>query len=80
MLLQLKEQADDSIRVLEGALRLKKDFYLHTLRTLDLTASDVAANGETESSTAGLQIGADELHCQVSRRLSRVFSQPRVLR
>lgn len=62
---QLKEQASDSIRVLEGALQLKKDFYVHTLRTLDLLAADAAANGETESSTAGLRISADELHCQV---------------
>lgn len=64
---QLKEQAADSISVLEGALRLKKDFYVHTLRTLDLLAADAAANGETESSTAGLCISADELHCQVWR-------------
>lgn len=62
---QLKEQASDSISVLEGALQLKKDFYVHTLRTLDLLAADAAANGETESSTAGLRISADELHCQV---------------
>lgn len=63
---QLKEQASDSISVLEGALQLKKDFYVHTIRTLDLLAADAAANGETESSTAGLRISADELHCQVS--------------
>lgn len=63
---QLKEQASDSISVLEGALQLKKDFYIHTLRTLDLLGADAAANGETESSTAGLRISADELHCQVS--------------
>lgn len=64
---QLKEQAADSVSVLDAALRLKKDFYVHTLRTLDLLGSDAAAaNGETESSTAGLRIGADELHCQVS--------------
>lgn len=62
---QLKEQATDSISVLEGALQLKKDFYVHTLRTLDMLAADAAANGETESSTAGLRISADELHCQV---------------
>ncbi|XP_067344918.1 integrator complex subunit 8 isoform X2 [Channa argus] len=62
----LKEQAEDSISVLKGALQLKKDFYVHTLRTLDLLAADAAANGETESSTAGLRIGADELHCQQS--------------
>lgn len=63
--LQLKEQTNDSISVLEGALQLKKDFFVHTLRTLDLLTADTAANGETESSTAGLRISADELHCQV---------------
>lgn len=63
---QLKEQAADSITVLEGALNIKKDFYVHTMRTLDLLAADAStANGETESSTAGLRISADELHCQV---------------
>lgn len=70
---QLKEQATDSISVLEGALQLKKDFYIHTLRTLDLLAADAAANGETESSTAGLRISADELHCQVSGKHSAVL-------
>ncbi|XP_028316486.1 integrator complex subunit 8 isoform X2 [Gouania willdenowi] len=70
----LKEQATDSISVLEGALRLKKDFYVHTLRTLDLLSSaDAAANGETESSTAGLCISADELHCQVHYDLGAIF-------
>uniref|UniRef100_A0A7N6AHM9 INTS8 TPR repeats domain-containing protein n=1 Tax=Anabas testudineus TaxID=64144 RepID=A0A7N6AHM9_ANATE len=72
---QLKEQAADSISVLEGALRLKKDFYVHTLRTLDLLAADAAANGETESSTAGLRISADELHCQVHYDLGGIFFQ-----
>uniref|UniRef100_A0A7N6C2P9 INTS8 TPR repeats domain-containing protein n=1 Tax=Anabas testudineus TaxID=64144 RepID=A0A7N6C2P9_ANATE len=71
----LKEQAADSISVLEGALRLKKDFYVHTLRTLDLLAADAAANGETESSTAGLRISADELHCQVHYDLGGIFFQ-----
>uniref|UniRef100_A0A667XG39 Integrator complex subunit 8 n=1 Tax=Myripristis murdjan TaxID=586833 RepID=A0A667XG39_9TELE len=71
----LKEQASDSISVLEGALRLKKDFYIHTLRTLDLLAADAAANGETESSTAGLRITADELHCQVHYDLGGIFFQ-----
>ncbi|CAF92048.1 unnamed protein product [Tetraodon nigroviridis] len=70
----LKEQANDSISVLEGALHLKKDFYVHTLRTLDLLAADTAANGETESSTAGLCITADELHCQVGGPHSRYQS------
>lgn len=52
--------------VLEGALNIKKDFYIHTPRTLDLLAADPStANGETESSTAGLRISADHLHCQV---------------
>uniref|UniRef100_A0A665TS11 INTS8 TPR repeats domain-containing protein n=1 Tax=Echeneis naucrates TaxID=173247 RepID=A0A665TS11_ECHNA len=71
----LKEQAADSISVLEGALRLKKDFYVHTLRTLDLLAADGAANGETESSTAGLRISTDELHCQVHYDLGGIFFQ-----
>uniref|UniRef100_A0A673AS23 INTS8 TPR repeats domain-containing protein n=1 Tax=Sphaeramia orbicularis TaxID=375764 RepID=A0A673AS23_9TELE len=71
----LKEQAADSISVLEGALQLKKDFYVHTLRTLDLLAADAAANGETESSTAGLCISADELHCQVHYDLGGIFFQ-----
>ncbi|XP_068603352.1 integrator complex subunit 8 [Brachionichthys hirsutus] len=71
----LKEQATDSISVLEGALQLKKDFFVHTLRTLDLLAADAAANGETESSTAGLRISADELHCQVHYDLGGIFFQ-----
>ncbi|XP_051811420.1 integrator complex subunit 8-like [Acanthochromis polyacanthus] len=71
----LKEQATDSITVLEGALQLKKDFYVHTLRTLDLLAADAAANGETESSTAGLQISADDLRCQVHYDLGGIFFQ-----
>jgi hypothetical protein len=64
---QLKEQSADSISVLEGALRLHKDFYVHNVRTLDLLGADAAgtANGETEASTAGLRISAHELHCQV---------------
>uniref|UniRef100_A0A671SSJ2 Integrator complex subunit 8 n=1 Tax=Sinocyclocheilus anshuiensis TaxID=1608454 RepID=A0A671SSJ2_9TELE len=62
----LREQAADSITVLEGALNIKKDFYIHTLRTLDLLAADPStANGETESSTAGLRISANHLHRQV---------------
>ncbi|KAM7373533.1 hypothetical protein PAMP_008377 [Pampus punctatissimus] len=71
----LKEQATDSISVLEGAVQLKKDFYVHTLRTLDLLAADAAANGETESSTAGLRISAEELHCQVHYDLGAIFFQ-----
>ncbi|XP_018606035.1 integrator complex subunit 8 [Scleropages formosus] len=72
----LKEQADDSIRVLEGVLHIKKDFYIHTLRTLDLLAADpCTANGETECSTAGLRISADELHCQVHYDLGAIFFQ-----
>lgn len=66
VVVKLKEQASDSIMVLEGALNIKKDFYIHTLHTLDLLAADPStANGETESSTAGLRISPDELHCQV---------------
>ncbi|XP_061679075.1 integrator complex subunit 8 isoform X2 [Syngnathoides biaculeatus] len=72
----LKEQASDSISVLAGALRLKKDLYVHTVRTLDLLAADAsAANGETESSTAGLRISANELHCQVHYDLGAIFFQ-----
>lgn len=41
------------------------------MRTLDLLAADAStANGETESSTAGLRISADELHCQVEYTLN----------
>uniref|UniRef100_A0A671YSI1 Integrator complex subunit 8 n=1 Tax=Sparus aurata TaxID=8175 RepID=A0A671YSI1_SPAAU len=57
------------------SLQLKKDFYVHTLRTLDLLAADAAANGETESSTAGLLISADELHCQVHYDVGGIFFQ-----
>ncbi|XP_031442190.1 integrator complex subunit 8 isoform X1 [Clupea harengus] len=72
----LKEQASDSIMVLEGLLAMKKDFYVHTLRTLDLLAADPStANGETESSTAGLRISDDELHCQVHYDLGAIFFQ-----
>ncbi|KTF81665.1 hypothetical protein cypCar_00042119 [Cyprinus carpio] len=67
----LREQATDSITVLEGALNIKKDFYIHTLRSLDLLAADPStANGETESSTAGLRISADHLHCQLDSSAS----------
>ncbi|NXL56714.1 INT8 protein, partial [Chordeiles acutipennis] len=62
----LKEQAADSILVLEGALKLNKDLYVHTIRTLDLLAMEPGmVNGETESSTAGLKISAEEIQCQV---------------
>nr|XP_057903322.1 integrator complex subunit 8 [Doryrhamphus excisus]XP_057903323.1 integrator complex subunit 8 [Doryrhamphus excisus] len=72
----LKEQASDSISVLTGALRLKKDFYVHTMRTLDMLAADTAAaNGETESSTAGLRISGNELHCQVHYDLGAISFQ-----
>ncbi|XP_007229265.3 integrator complex subunit 8 isoform X2 [Astyanax mexicanus] len=72
----LKEQATDSIMVLEAALNIKKDFYIHTLRTLDLLAADPStANGETESSTAGLRISADELHFQVHYDLGGINFQ-----
>lgn len=69
-LLQLKEQAADSILVLEGALRLNKDLYIHTIRTLDLLAMEPGmVNGETESSAAGFSISAEEMQCQVSQWL-----------
>ncbi|KAJ8267890.1 hypothetical protein COCON_G00130620 [Conger conger] len=72
----LKEQSEDSIMVLEAALGIKKDFYIHTLRTLDLLAAEPpTTNGETECSTAGLKISADELHCQVHYNLGAIFFQ-----
>ncbi|XP_051519119.1 integrator complex subunit 8 isoform X2 [Myxocyprinus asiaticus] len=72
----LREQAADSIMVLEGALNIKKDFYIHTMRTLDLLAADPStANGETESSTAGLRVSADDLHCQVHYDLGGIYFQ-----
>ncbi|KAJ8000275.1 hypothetical protein DPEC_G00203150 [Dallia pectoralis] len=71
----LKEQATDSIMVLERAVGLK-DFYIHTMRTLDLLAADpTTANGETESSTAGHKISSDELQCQVHYDLGGIFFQ-----
>lgn len=72
----LREQAADSIMVLERALNIKKDFYIHTLRTLDLLAADPSsANGETESSTAGLRISIDDLQCQVHFDLAGIYFQ-----
>ncbi|XP_024427825.1 integrator complex subunit 8 isoform X5 [Desmodus rotundus] len=61
----LKEQASDSILVLEAALKLNKDLYVHTMRTLDLLAMEPGmVNGDTESSTAGLKIKTEEMQCQ----------------
>ncbi|XP_063499522.1 integrator complex subunit 8 isoform X11 [Symphalangus syndactylus] len=61
----LKEQAADSILVLEAALKLNKDLYVHTMRTLDLLAMEPGmVNGETESSTAGLKVKTEEMQCQ----------------
>ncbi|XP_009987333.1 PREDICTED: integrator complex subunit 8 [Tauraco erythrolophus] len=72
----LKEQAADSILVLEGALKLNKDLYVHTIRTLDLLAMEPGmVNGETESSTAGLKISADEIQCQVCYDLGAIYFQ-----
>ena len=52
--------------VLEAALRLNKDLYVHTMRTLDLLAVEPGTvNGETENSTAGLKIRTEEMQCQV---------------
>lgn len=52
--------------VLEAALKLNKDLYVHTMRTLDLLAMEPGmVNGETESSTAGLKIKTEEMQCQV---------------
>ncbi|MEE6463501.1 hypothetical protein FKM82_005937 [Ascaphus truei] len=72
----LREQADDSITVLEEALKLKKDFYVHTMRTLDLLAVEPGMiNGETGSSTAGLKISSEEMHCQVCYDLGTLYFQ-----
>ncbi|NWI97982.1 INT8 protein, partial [Pitta sordida] len=72
----LKEQAADSILVLEGALKLNKDLYAHTIRTLDLLAMEPGmVNGETESSTAGLKISAEEIECQVCYDLGAIYFQ-----
>ncbi|XP_032875967.1 integrator complex subunit 8 [Amblyraja radiata] len=70
----LKEQAEDSILVLERALQLTTNLYVHTMKTLDqIVAESCLTNGDTESSTAGLQISADEMHCQVCYDLGTVF-------
>ncbi|KFZ61793.1 Integrator complex subunit 8, partial [Podiceps cristatus] len=72
----LKEQAADSILVLEGALKLNKDLYVHTIRTLDLLAMEPGmVNGETECSTAGLKISAEEIQCQVCYDLGAIYFQ-----
>ncbi|CAM4498894.1 integrator complex subunit 8 isoform X1 [Lepidochelys kempii] len=72
----LKEQAADSILVLEAALKLNKDLYVHTIRTLDLLAIEPGmVNGETESSTAGLKISTEEMQCQVCYDLGAVYFQ-----
>ncbi|EPY75471.1 hypothetical protein CB1_001652034 [Camelus ferus] len=64
--MKLKEQASDSILVLEAALKLNKDLYVHTMRTLDFLAMEPGmVNGETESSTAGLKIKTEEMQCQI---------------
>ncbi|XP_055489668.1 integrator complex subunit 8 isoform X3 [Leucoraja erinacea] len=70
----LKEQAEDSILVLERALQLTTDLYVHTMKTLDqIVGESCLTNGDTESSTAGLQISMDEMHCQVCYDLGTVF-------
>ncbi|XP_036292423.1 integrator complex subunit 8 isoform X4 [Pipistrellus kuhlii] len=72
----LKEQASDSILVLEAALKLNKDLYVHTMRTLDLLAMEPGmVNGETESSTAGLKIKTEEMQCQVCYDLGAAYFQ-----
>ncbi|XP_029447593.1 integrator complex subunit 8 isoform X1 [Rhinatrema bivittatum] len=72
----LKEQTEDSILVLEEALKLKKDLYVHTVRTLDFLAVEPGmVNGETENSTAGLKISAEEMQCQVCYDLGAVYFQ-----
>eukprot|EP00074_Homo_sapiens_P092135 XP_016869106.1 integrator complex subunit 8 isoform X2 [Homo sapiens] len=72
----LKEQAADSILVLEAALKLNKDLYVHTMRTLDLLAMEPGmVNGETESSTAGLKVKTEEMQCQVCYDLGAAYFQ-----
>nr|XP_008506837.1 PREDICTED: integrator complex subunit 8 isoform X2 [Equus przewalskii] len=72
----LKEQASDSILVLEAALTLNKDLYVHTMRTLDLLAMEPGVvNGETESSPAGLKIRTEEMQCQVCYDLGTAYFQ-----
>ncbi|KAM4688564.1 integrator complex subunit 8 [Discoglossus pictus] len=72
----LKEQAEDSITVLEEALKLKKGFYVHTMRTLDLLAVEPGmVNGETQNSTAGLKISSEEMQCQVCYDLGTLYFQ-----
>ncbi|XP_072880703.1 integrator complex subunit 8 [Hemitrygon akajei] len=70
----LKEQAGDSILVLERALQLTTDLSVHTMNTLDqMVGESCLTNGDTESSTAGLRISTDEMHCQVCYDLGTVF-------
>ncbi|XP_043922110.1 integrator complex subunit 8-like [Protopterus annectens] len=74
----LKEQTEDSILVLEAAFHLKKDHYVHTVRTLDLLAAEPGiTNGETECSTAGLLIHNEEMQCLSSfaKKQSKQFQQ-----
>ncbi|XP_053324229.1 integrator complex subunit 8 [Spea bombifrons] len=72
----LKEQLEDSMTVLEGGLKLKRDFYIHTMRTLDLLALEPGVvNGETENSTAGLKISCEEMQCQVCYDLGTGYFQ-----
>ncbi|XP_055966871.1 integrator complex subunit 8 [Sorex fumeus] len=72
----LKEQASDSLLVLEAALKLNKDLCMHTMRTLDLLAVEPGTvNGETDSCAAGLQVRAQELQCQVSFDLGAAYFQ-----
>ncbi|XP_038203164.1 integrator complex subunit 8 [Arvicola amphibius] len=72
----LKEQAADSILVLEAALKLNKDLCVHTMRTLDLLAMEPGmVNGEAESSTAGLKIRTEEMQCQVCYDLGAAYFQ-----
>lgn len=72
----LREQAADSILVLEAALKLNKDLYVHTMRTLDLLAVEPGTvNGETENSTAGLKIRTEEMQCQVCYDLGAAYFQ-----
>ncbi|XP_056378427.1 integrator complex subunit 8 isoform X2 [Hyla sarda] len=72
----LKEQAEDSIAVLEETIKLRKAFYVHTVRTLDLLAAEPGVvNGETENSTAGLMISSEEVQCQICYDLGAFYFQ-----
>uniref|UniRef100_A0A8C4QE96 Integrator complex subunit 8 n=1 Tax=Eptatretus burgeri TaxID=7764 RepID=A0A8C4QE96_EPTBU len=73
----LKEKSDDSVQVLEGALKVKRELRMHTAATLELLSSCLDSDHErwprtTEGSCGedgqiqpGQRISVNELHCQV---------------